>query len=85
MWSAVVAPKMAAWGWKRLIAANAGHQMAYGDDDLMAEVREGIRRVFEAPEAAVYLVARIGHQRHPRQERAPIGPTDAPVRPGRVK
>ena len=42
---------------ERVIAANAGHQMAYGDDDLMAEVREGIRRVFEAPEAAVYLVA----------------------------
>ena len=41
----------------RVVAANAGHQMAYGDDDLMAEVREGIRRVFEAPEAVVYLVA----------------------------
>ncbi|MEW9919653.1 low specificity L-threonine aldolase [Marimonas sp. MJW-29] len=41
----------------RVIAANSGHQMAYGNDDLMDEVRAGIRRVFEAPDAAVYLVA----------------------------
>ena len=41
----------------RVIAANTGHQMPYGADDLMKEVRAGIRRVFEAPDATVYLVA----------------------------
>ena len=42
---------------ERVIAANAGHAMPYGNDDIMQEVRDGIRRVFEAPDAAVYLVA----------------------------
>lgn len=41
----------------RVIAANTGHQMPYGKDDLMDEVRAEIRRVFEAPQAEVYLVA----------------------------
>ncbi|MFK7836139.1 MAG: low specificity L-threonine aldolase [Sulfitobacter sp.] len=41
----------------RVMAANHAHQMPYGNDTIMDEVREGIRRVFEAPEAEVYLVA----------------------------
>ena len=41
----------------RLAEANAGHALPYGKDPIMEEVRAGIRRVFEAPEAAVYLVA----------------------------
>ena len=40
-----------------LTEANTGYAMAYGADALMDEVREKIREVFEAPEAAVYLVA----------------------------
>lgn len=40
-----------------LAEANEGYAMAYGADALMDEVREKIREVFEAPEAAVYLVA----------------------------
>lgn len=42
---------------KHVMAANAGHAMPYGADTLMDEVRARIRDVFEAPEAAVYLVA----------------------------
>lgn len=41
----------------RVLAANTGHQMAYGADDIMEEVRTRLREVFQAPEAAVYLVA----------------------------
>lgn len=41
----------------QVLEANSGHQMAYGADDLMDTVRTEVRRVFEAPEAAVYLVA----------------------------
>ena len=41
----------------RVIAANSDYAMPYGADDIMAEVRSEIRRIFEAPEAAVYLVA----------------------------
>ena len=41
----------------RVVAANTGHQMAYGNDTIMDEVRTRIREVFEAPDAAVYLVA----------------------------
>ncbi len=41
----------------RVIAANEAHQMPYGNDDLMEEVRSGMRDLFEAPDAAVYLVA----------------------------
>jgi threonine aldolase len=40
-----------------LVAANAGHAPSYGADDLTARVTAQIRDVFEAPEAAVYLVA----------------------------
>ncbi len=40
-----------------LSEANQGYQMAYGADTLMNEVRDRIRGVFEAPGAAVYLVA----------------------------
>jgi threonine aldolase len=41
----------------RVIAANDAHQMPYGKDTIMDEVRDRIREIFEAPEAAVYLVA----------------------------
>ena len=37
--------------------ADAGHARPYGEDALMDEVRALIRDVFEAPEAAVHLVA----------------------------
>lgn len=37
--------------------ANAGYARSYGADALMDRVRDQIREVFEAPEAAVYLVA----------------------------
>ena len=37
--------------------ANDGYEYSYGADTLMDSVREKIRTVFEAPEAAVYLVA----------------------------
>lgn len=40
-----------------LAAANDGYAMPYGADPLMDEVRTRIRDLFEAPEAAVYLVA----------------------------
>ncbi|MEM9524918.1 MAG: low specificity L-threonine aldolase [Pseudomonadota bacterium] len=40
-----------------LIQANTGHVMPYGDDPIMEKVRVKIREIFEAPEAAVYLVA----------------------------
>ncbi|MBK0326338.1 low specificity L-threonine aldolase [Rhodobacteraceae bacterium F11138] len=40
-----------------LTDANAGYAMPYGADPLMDEVRTQIRHLFEAPEAAVYLVA----------------------------
>ncbi|WP_422050247.1 threonine aldolase family protein [Shimia sp.] len=40
-----------------LTAANEGYAMGYGADAEMAEVVETIRKVFEAPEAAVYLVS----------------------------
>ncbi|NKX70812.1 low specificity L-threonine aldolase [Rhodobacteraceae bacterium R_SAG1] len=38
-------------------AANSGYAMGYGADDEMAQVTALIRDIFEAPEAAVYLVA----------------------------
>lgn len=38
-------------------AANAGYARSYGADALMDRVRDQIREAFEAPEAAVYLVA----------------------------
>ncbi|WP_120632007.1 low specificity L-threonine aldolase [Ruegeria sp. EL01] len=40
-----------------LTEANRGYQMAYGADTQMNEVRDQIRGIFEAPRAAVYLVA----------------------------
>lgn len=40
-----------------IVRANEGHAMPYGADPLMEEVRARVREVFEAPEAAVYLVA----------------------------
>lgn len=39
-----------------LVAANTGHAPSYGADALTAEVVARLREVFEAPEAAVYLV-----------------------------
>jgi len=36
--------------------ANVGYQSGYGADDINAKAIEMIRTVFEAPEAAVYLV-----------------------------
>ncbi len=40
-----------------LAEANEGYAMAYGADALMDKVRDRLRETFEAPEAAVYLVA----------------------------
>ena len=40
-----------------LSAANEGYTMGYGDEPQMKDVRRQLRDVFEAPEAAVYLVA----------------------------
>ncbi len=40
-----------------LAEANEGFAMAYGADPLMDEVRARLRKIFEAPDAAVYLVA----------------------------
>lgn len=42
---------------ERVIAANSDYAMPYGKDPIMDEVRSQIREQFEAPEAAVYLVA----------------------------
>ena len=39
-----------------LVAANEGYAMGYGADPIMDDVRETLREVFEAPQAAVYLV-----------------------------
>jgi threonine aldolase len=40
-----------------LLAVNAGYVGGYGNDPAMERVRARIREVFQAPEAAVYLVA----------------------------
>ncbi len=40
-----------------LAAANTGYARSYGADEAMARVTARLREVFEAPEAAVYLVA----------------------------
>ena len=40
-----------------LVEANKGYQPSYGEDSQMTKVRHLIQKVFEAPEAAVYLVA----------------------------
>ncbi len=39
-----------------LVAANNGYAMGYGADTIMDEVRAQVREIFEAPEAAVYLI-----------------------------
>ncbi len=51
--AAPVAPEIMA----ALAAANQGFAMPYGNDAIMARVRTRLREVFEAPEAAIYLVA----------------------------
>ena len=40
-----------------IVRANEGYAMPYGADDLAGEVTQQIRTLFDAPEAAVYLVA----------------------------
>jgi len=40
-----------------MLRANDGYRFGYGADAEMDRVRQGIRDLFEAPEAAVYLVA----------------------------
>lgn len=40
-----------------LAEANRGYAMPYGEDPLTAEVRDRLRAIFEAPEAAIFLVA----------------------------
>ena len=40
-----------------ITTANDGFTRSYGSDDLMAAVQTHIRQIFQAPEAAVYLVA----------------------------
>ena len=40
-----------------VLDANAGYQPSYGNDAIMGQVRALIREQFEAPDAAVYLVA----------------------------
>lgn len=42
---------------KALAEANDGYAMPYGNDPAMERVRARVRDIFEAPEAAVYLVA----------------------------
>jgi threonine aldolase len=39
-----------------LVAANNGYAMGYGADPIMEQVRGQIRDIFEAPNAAVYLI-----------------------------
>lgn len=51
--SGIVHPKIM----QRMVDANTGYAMPYGNDEIMDEVRTQIRELFEAPEAAVYLVA----------------------------
>ena len=40
-----------------LIAANTGYALPYGSDDLTAQTIQNIRDLFEAPDAAVFLVS----------------------------
>jgi threonine aldolase len=42
---------------QRVLEANSGYAMPYGRDQIMDEVRETIRTLFDAPQAAVYLVS----------------------------
>ena len=39
-----------------LVAANEGYAMGYGADPIMEDVRTQVREIFEAPQAAVYLI-----------------------------
>lgn len=39
-----------------MMRANEGHATSYGNDTIMDGVRDRLRAIFEAPEAAVYLV-----------------------------
>lgn len=41
----------------RVTEANTNYEMPYGNDTIMDEVRATLRDLFEAPEAAIYLVA----------------------------
>ena len=40
-----------------LVDANTNYTQSYGDDPIMDDVRQMVRDLFEAPQAAVYLVA----------------------------
>jgi threonine aldolase len=40
-----------------VLRANDGYALGYGNDGSMARVRDLVRKVFDAPEAAVYLVS----------------------------
>ena len=40
-----------------MVDANEGYQPSYGADSQMTKVRHLIQKIFEAPDAAVYLVA----------------------------
>lgn len=51
--SSAAAPEVMA----AIAAANTGYAVSYGNDPIMDRVRAKIREIFEAPEAAVYLVA----------------------------
>ena len=42
---------------QHVLDANTDYQMPYGNDTIMDEVRQTLRDLFEAPEAAIYLVA----------------------------
>jgi threonine aldolase len=42
---------------RHVMEVNAGYAASYGADDLMQQVQAQVRDIFEAPDAAVYLVA----------------------------
>jgi threonine aldolase len=42
---------------RRVLEANTDYQLPYGNDTIMDEVRQTLRDLFEAPDAAIYLVA----------------------------
>jgi threonine aldolase len=42
---------------QRVVDANTGYAMPYGNDEIMGKVRADLRTLFEAPDAAIYLVA----------------------------
>lgn len=51
--SGIIHPKIM----QAMVDANTGYAMPYGNDGIMDGVRQSIREIFEAPDAAVYLVA----------------------------